>query len=119
MIRDNLPSLSDQPDYVMMIVTKYQEWKTFVAQYVGISDWELHTQTGMAVFLLVAIFLRKPLHSAWPVMSIIAVEVMNEGFDRLAHGDWRWPDTLRDALFTLLWPVLIYIFMRSGFIERD
>jgi hypothetical protein len=119
MIDGKLPLLNNQSDVLMQIVSKYQEWKIFIAQWVGISDWELHTQTGMLVFLLVAILLRKPLRSAWPVMSIIVVEAMNEGFDRLAYGDWRWPDTIRDALFTLLWPILIYIFTRSGFIERD
>ena len=45
------------------------------------------------------------------------VEGVNEYFDRLAYGSWRWPDTRIDIIFNLFWPTLLFVAARSGVIK--
>jgi hypothetical protein len=103
----------------MAIVAKYELWKNDFASWTGINDWLLHCQLGMVGFLIVAIVSRKSLGSLVPLIAIIVGEGLNEYFDRLTYGSWRWPDTSRDLTFTLIWPLLLFFLTKTGVLRRD
>ncbi len=103
----------------MEIAARYEALKIRFATWVGISDWELHTQLGMIAFLVTAILIRRPLSSPWPLAVAVLGEAINEYMDRVNYGSWRWPDTSRDILFTLLWPLVIFLLARTGLVKRD
>jgi len=104
---------------VMSIIAKYEFWKNSFAAWTGVNDWLLHSQIGMAIFLLTAVAFRKPLSALLPLIVVALGEGLNEYFDKLTYGSWRWPDTSRDLAFTLAWPLLLYIFTRFGLLQRD
>jgi hypothetical protein len=108
-----------QSGWLMQIAARYESLKIRFATWVGISDWELHTQLGMIAFLATAIILRRPLSSPWPVLVTIVGEGINEYMDSVHYGSWRWADTSRDILFTLLWPIVLFLLARSGILKRS
>jgi hypothetical protein len=112
-----LPGLAQLPDWLAQIVAHHEALKIRFATYVGISDWELHTHLGMLIFVAVAIVFRRSMASPWPMLVAIGVECLNEYFDKLAYASWRWEDTSRDFLFTLLWPILLFLLVRSGLVR--
>lgn len=96
----------------MQLVTLYESLKTQAVTWVGITNAEFHIHAGMLIYLATALILRKPLRSPIPLLAVIAAEAANEYLDFLASSSWRWPDTSRDALFTLLWPIAIFTLAR-------
>ena len=105
------------PGTLMAIALKYEGYKVAFATWANISDRELHTHLGLLVFALVIIVLRRPMRSPWPWLAAVVVEGVNEYFDHLAYGSWRWPDTRIDIIFTLFWPTLLFVAARSGVIK--
>lgn len=102
----------------MELVAKYESWKIALATWVGIDDWLIHAQFGMIIFVLAAIAGRRSLGSAVPISLVIASEAFNETLDRLNYASWRWPDTSRDLIFTLGWPLILFLCTRTGLIGR-
>ena len=108
-----------QSDGFMALVAKYEAVKIAVATWVGIDDWLIHAQFGMIIFVLAAILFRRPLGAALPVSLVLAGEVLNEYLDRLNYGSWRWPDTSRDLIFTLGWPLILFLCARTGLFRQS
>jgi hypothetical protein len=76
------------------------------------ADKFVHMQVGLAIWVVAAIVLRRPLHSLPPLLLCIAAEVGNEIMDfRYAHS-LRLPDTLTDMLATWFWPVTLFLLLR-------
>jgi hypothetical protein len=111
------PGLAELPEWLAAIVTRHVDLKLRIADYIGISEWELHTHLGMAIFIGTAIVLRRSLGSPWPMLAAVAVQCGNEYLDKLAYASWRWEDTSRDFVFTLLWPIAIFVVVRSGLVR--
>ena len=104
---------------VMALIAKYEAVKIAIATWVGIDDWLIHSQFGMIIFVLSAIALRKPLGTLLPVSLVIVSEGLNEYLDKLNYGSWRWPDTSRDLIFTIGWPLILFLCARIGLLRRD
>ncbi len=115
----NFPGLADAPVWLVGIVTRYETWKVSVAANSGVNDWLLHVNGGMMITFIVAIIFRRTLASPWPFLAVILAEGLNEYFDKLAYGTWRWEDTSHDIFFTLLWPLLLFVFLQTGVIKRS
>lgn len=90
----------------------YAQFKASASAWVGISNAEFHIHTGLAIYLLSTLILRKPMRSFIPLLIVIAAEAANEYMDRVSTGSWRWDDTLHDILFTLLWPTILFTLAR-------
>ncbi|RJF93057.1 hypothetical protein [Sphingomonas cavernae] len=97
----------------MQFVSAYAELKAQVAAWTSLSDPILHTHLGMLVFVATAVLLRKPFRSPIPLLMVTLFEALNECLDRINHGSWRWPNTLSDVAFTLVWPILIFLLARA------
>lgn len=102
----------------LVLVAQYEAQKTAFSAWVGIDDWLLHAQSGMAAFLLAAIVSRRSLGAWLPVTTVFLAEAVNEWFDRLSFGSWQWQDTSRDVAFTLIWPLLLFLFTQTGLLRR-
>lgn len=102
----------------MALVAKYESWKIAIATWVGIDDWLIHSQFGMIIFVLTAIAMRRSLASILPISLVIGSEGFNETLDRLNYGSWRWPDTSRDLIFTIGWPLILFLCARAGLFRR-
>lgn len=101
-----------------VFVTQYEAQKTAFSAWVGIDDWLLHAQSGMVAFLLAAIVTRRSVGAWLPVTTVLLLEAANELFDRVNSGSWQWQDTSRDVAFTLIWPLLLFLFTQTGLLRR-
>jgi hypothetical protein len=72
-----------------------------------------HIYIGMAIWLAIAIILRQPLSDVRPLLVLGLLEVLNEIFDWLAKGAWRWSDTSTDLFNSLFWPLAIVACLRT------
>jgi hypothetical protein len=86
--------------------------KERIGSATGMSDKLLHVHGGMAILLLSALALDKPLSDPMPLLIVVVAELANEVRDRIINGLWRWVDTLGDIASTLFWPVSIFALLR-------
>ncbi|WP_313440395.1 hypothetical protein [Novosphingobium sp.] len=96
----------------MEFVHHYERAIAWIVAQCPAPDKFAHTYAGLTIWLLTAILMKKKLSSAWPLAMVVLFEAANEYLDRLAHGSWNWPDTIRDVVATLFWPFVISFAMR-------
>jgi hypothetical protein len=98
-------------------------FKRELGEQLRISDDALHVHAGMAIWLLAALLLRRPLSDWRPLAIVAAIEAINEIYDMrsLAGGPGREGspfDSAHDFILTLLWPVTlalcVKLFQRFG-----
>jgi hypothetical protein len=92
----------------------YVALKTVVASLVtpANADALAHVHGGMAVLLLARLVSRRSLATLVPLISVAALQLINECIDRYNHGSWRWPDTIADTVNTLFWPTVLFVGLR-------
>jgi len=92
-------------------------WSTFkneMVALVGVSRDALHAHVGMALFLVIALALRR---QRWALLvalgAVLAAEIANEVSDAIdsvrSTGEPNLTEALRDLLSTLLWPTILTI----------
>lgn len=52
--------------------------------------------------------------AVWPLVLVVALELVNEVFDRIRVGSWRVADTVQDIVNSVLWPVVLFVLARIG-----
>ena len=102
-----------------MNVLQTLDWyqlKLFAEHSTGVSMDALHVIAGVALQLLVAALLKSSVARPWPLLAVLALEVVNEA------NDFRveiWPDpgmqfgeAVKDIVLTMLIPTLIFVIAR-------
>ncbi|RVT89676.1 hypothetical protein [Sphingomonas crocodyli] len=92
------------------LLTRYEHLTLWVEGVSG-SDRVAHLHAGLLIWVVAALILRRPLRDIRPLLVVAAAEAINECADRYIHGNWRWPDTIGDAVTTLFWPVTIMLLL--------
>ena len=94
-----------------------QATKAWIVDLVGVSKDALHVHLGLAIFLSVALLLRRWHHG--PVMAWLIVAVLQSLNEIMDAGDWinwtgttNWAETARDTGATLLWPTVLLLLWR-------
>ncbi len=81
----------------------------------------MHVYVGLAVFLAAAIAFRRPLSSFLPVAVVIGTAVAGEMLDMRddlrSLGYWRWQASAHDIINTGVWPLVIWLLARLGFVR--
>lgn len=99
-----------------------QSIKLAIVSATGLAKDALHVYVGLAVLLIAAAALRKPLRSVVPWLSVLAVacagELLDLRDDIVYLGHWRWATSLYDILNTLFWPTVIWLLARKGILFR-
>lgn len=67
----------------------------------------VHMFAGLAVWLVSAILLRRPLRSRAPMLILVLIELANEWIDYLAGRSLGWGETLADMAATWFWPAVL------------
>lgn len=96
----------------MWWIRQYEAGVSWIQHQAPGQDKFVHTYAGLAVWLAAAMASGRGLRSPFPILVLIALEVVNESIDRVAHGSWMWHDTLGDVAATLFWPATIMILLR-------
>lgn len=101
-----------------MELTATQAIKTTLIVATGLSRDALHIYFGLAILLLSAAMLRKPLRSyvPWSVVWAMAIagELLDMRDDLMLYDHWRWDASMHDVLNTLFWPTVLMLLARHS-----
>lgn len=104
----------------MNVSQSYRDVVAWIGDGTGQPDTILHIHGGMAVLMLARVLSGRSLGSFIPFAFTAVATVAKEVLDRLAHGSWRWGDTVPDIANTLFWPLVITLAVRwRPMIGRD
>ena len=97
-------------------MSAFQETKIWLSQILGLPKDALHIYVGLAVFLLTAILLRRPLRSLVPIGAAFAAALAGEAWDLYETWDagqrLHWDRTWHDVWNTCFWPLILFLLAR-------
>jgi hypothetical protein len=93
------------------LAARFWDAKEWVHVQTGLSPVMLHVHLGLAIWLLAALIMRRPLRDWRPLALLAALQALNEVGDWLYFGRWR-ADVLWDCATTLFWPAIIMLVAR-------
>lgn len=93
-----------------------QAAKLAIVAATGLPKDTLHVYVGLAVFILAALLLRRPVRSfvPWLVVFLVAAlgEVVDMNDDLATFGHWRVSASIHDIINTLFWPSVLLLLAR-------
>jgi hypothetical protein len=97
-------------------VSGFQQAKLELVALLGLGKDALHIYVGLAVFLLAAWLLRRPLKSVVPIGAVLAVAAAGEAWDlidtaRAGETLW-WKGSWHDVWNTAFWPAVLFLLAR-------
>ncbi len=99
-----------------------QAVKQIIVLTVGLSRDALHIYVGLAVLLVMALVLRRPLSSLIPVSIVFLVAIIGEVVDMrddlVTIGYWRLGGSVHDVVNTVFWPTVLTLFHKASLIFR-
>ncbi|WCT73630.1 hypothetical protein PQ455_18800 [Sphingomonas naphthae] len=91
------------------LVKAYHYAGQVIVTWTGQSDKFVHVHTGLLLWLLAALVLRKPLRSIWPFAIVALAEFVNELLDYVFYSAIDQGDTVADVVATLAWPLVLML----------
>lgn len=105
-----------------METSAFQAAKIAIVEALGLSKDALHVHFGLAIMLLAALALRRPVGSLLPWLAVLAAAVGGELWDAVDDirmlGEWRTRASIRDLFNTLLWPTVLLGLAKARLISR-
>lgn len=94
----------------------FQQVKVALVQLLGLPKDALHIYVGLAIFLVSAAVLRRPLGSWLPIAAVAAAALAGEAWDLIEtraagvrpHYDRNWHDVWN----TCFWPAVLFLLAR-------
>jgi len=90
---------------------QYGALKEGMALATGATEELLHVHFGLLIFVVVAVVLRRRMHSWWPVLTVLAFALLNEVIDYFGT-DWPPLASLFDVINTTFWPLVLFLVAR-------
>jgi len=98
--------------------TAFQAVKAAILTFTELGRDALHVYIGLAILILSAWVLRKPLRSLFPWFLVLVIatgaELLDLRDDMATTGIPRWGASLHDIVNTLFWPTVILLLARRG-----
>lgn len=94
------------------LIDFYRPLSSALGMSTGASDSLLHVHGGMVVLFLARVATRRSLATWTPFLFVLAAAITKEVADRIAHGDWRMPDSALDLVNTIFWPFVLMVGLR-------
>jgi cell shape-determining protein MreD len=98
-------------------MSTFQSIKLYLIDLVGLSRDALHVYVGLAVFLVAAILMRRPMSDWRPLAAVFLVAIAGETWDlieRLAPGQAPfWAGNWHDLWNTMFWPLALFLLARA------
>ena len=99
-------------------VVRWGDVKDWLSDSLHLSHGILHVHVGMAVFLLGAVLLRRPVGTWTPLLIVVVLELLNEAVDfaryQMSGWPWRPGPTIADLVATWLWPIVLTLVFRHA-----
>jgi hypothetical protein len=94
----------------------YNDIKTGLSDFLGISKDALHLHIGLALFFALAIILRRGPASILPWLGVLAFELVNEALDLRHNGlsAEELVNSTRDLVNTMVWPTVALVAFRAA-----
>jgi hypothetical protein len=102
--------------HIARAMWRWEEWKFFLEHSIAFSSDSLHVIAGVVALLIIAGVSRMPISSSWPVLSVLALEALNEFADltleRWPHRGMQYGESMRDVLLTMTLPAILFLSAR-------
>lgn len=99
------------------VVLAWEATKEWLSAKLHLTHWDLHVLVGLALFVLFAKTMRRPLTSFAPLVPIGALEMLNEAFDFTRYWVSNWPWEARsteiEVALTLGPPFVVILVARA------
>lgn len=99
-------------ELVDSVVAVYSGIKAWLTASTGATEDLLHVHTGLLIFVLAALLLRRKMRSPIPLALVAFFAVLNEVFDWLAGDSHRALEPYVDIANTLFWPTVLFLVAR-------
>lgn len=104
-------------DWRIAVLRPLEEFKDAVKAIFGLSDALIHVNVGLAVFLAVALVLRKKERGAliaWGVVVVLQVanEMVDAWVGMVRHGGINFTEAWKDTVATVFWPTVMLLVWR-------
>ena len=98
-------------EIITRFATQYGAFKEYLALTTGATKELLHVHFGLLIFVVVAVVLRRRMHSWWPVLTVLAFALLNEVVD---YFGTEWPPlaSFFDVINTTFWPFILFLVAR-------
>lgn len=97
-------------------MSDFQVAKLWLVDLLGIAKDGLHVSVGLAVYLLAAALLRRPLSDWRPLAVVLVAAIAGEAWDLIdtwrAGARLRWDRSWHDLWLTALWPFILFALAR-------
>jgi len=93
----------------MQWVKRYHNAGEEIVRWSGQTDKFVHVHTGLLIWLLAAVLLKRRLSSWVPLAVVVAAEGANELLDWGFYGHVNRADTAGDIAATLAWPLILTV----------
>jgi hypothetical protein len=97
-------------------MSPFQQGKVALVQLLGLPRDALHIYVGLAIFLLAAALLRRPLASLVPIGAVVAAALVGEAWDlietRAAGARPHYGRNWHDVWNTCFWPAVLFLLAR-------
>lgn len=94
----------------------FQQAKVALVHWLGLPKDALHIYVGLAIFLLAAALLRRPLASRVPIAAVVAAALAGEAWDLIethaAGARIHWDRNWHDIWNTCFWPTVLFLLAR-------
>jgi hypothetical protein len=92
------------------------QFKEWIELYSGLDRDTLHVHGALFLYFLALVLFRQTRRSRLPWLFVLAVELVNEGFDFRGQGlpanEYPWDETVKDLWNTMLWPTVLLLMGR-------
>jgi hypothetical protein len=97
-------------------MSAFQQAKVALVQLLGLPKDALHIYAGLAVFLVAAALLRRPLRDWRPLGAVVLAALAGEAWDLLdtwqAGARPAWARNWHDVWNTCFWPAILFLLAR-------
>lgn len=94
------------------VAALYHAQTLWLADTTGLPEQILHIHAGMIIFVATSLVAKQSLDRVFPLLMVIIMALGNECLDRINLGNWNWPDTKADLIYTITWPLVIWLAAR-------
>ena len=93
--------------------TYHNRAKVWLGNTLKLDHSTLHVHVGMVIWLG-CVVVAGSIAALWPLLAVVAAELLNECLDRWRVGSWRIADTVADIVNSVLWPTILFGLARAG-----
>lgn len=101
-------------DTLVAYTQGYSATKHSLGEMIGVGDDLLDLHVGLAMFVITALLLRRPMRSPWPLAAVAPFALANDIVDYAEPDLWSAARSALEIDNTVFWPRVLFLLARRG-----